>query len=259
VAVVAATLAMAVGTSRTARAGSSLEPYVTVSADGRYDDYIPGGGEGFIARIAPGAGGRIHTTRLVLRVDWRSAYDRYERTQVEVPDSWNHHGKLALDYALSRRWRLRVTGQADYARDPREIDRIGVVTPPGVRIFDTTNDARATWNATRKLSVEGGYGFRYTSFGDEPTPMGPIAIPGGSEHDLTLRGLFHVERAGSAIAGYRGQIFVIGSGAQTHSPTVGYTRHLTELLTAEVEGGPMLYVQGAGGTLAPTMPGALDV
>jgi hypothetical protein len=125
-----------------------------------------------------------------------------------------------------------------------------------VRIFDTMNDARVTWSATRKLTLEGGYGFRFTSFGDEPTAMGPVPIPGGSEHDLTLRGLFHVEHAGSAIAGYRGQIFVIGSGAQTHSPTVGYTRRLTELVTTEVEGGPMLYVQGAGGTAASTMPGA---
>src|SRR5262249_49099450 len=44
-----------------ARAQSSLEPWLELSADGRWDDYIPGGGEGYVARLAPGAGIRLHT------------------------------------------------------------------------------------------------------------------------------------------------------------------------------------------------------
>src|SRR4051812_15599761 len=81
-----------------ASAQVSIEPFAELSADGRYDNYIPGGGEGFVARLAPQVGGRVHSKRLVLRLDAIGAYDRYEATVRPVDSSWNLHTLLLADY-----------------------------------------------------------------------------------------------------------------------------------------------------------------
>src|SRR5215471_17989416 len=91
-------LALCVAPLGIARAQSSVEPWLELSADGRWDDYIPGGGQGYVARLAPGAGVRYHTPRLVLRLEGYAAYDRYEATQTQVPDSWNAHAIGQFDY-----------------------------------------------------------------------------------------------------------------------------------------------------------------
>jgi hypothetical protein len=234
---------------RAAVAAPSLEPYVALSADGRYDDYIPGGREGFVMRIAPAAGGRVHTHRLVLRVDATLAYDRYEDTVVPVADSWNAHANANADIALTRRWQLVLQERFTDARDPREIDRIAVVSPPGVEVLDNSAAATVSVRATHRLTLAAEYDYRYTHFGDAPTATGPVALPGSQEHDLSATAELRWHPRDHVRLGYQEQRFVIGSGAETHSPSVGYGRVLIPHLRVELDAGPLWY---SGPTLTPT-------
>src|SRR5262249_2402661 len=145
--------------------------------------------EGFVTRIAPALGGRVHTERLVLRLDAQLAYDRYEGTEHAVPDSWNVHAALSGTYRVTRRLSLSASDQFADAHDPLEIDRVGIVTPPGVQIIDNTTEARASYAATRALTVEGLYTFHTTEFGDVPGGPGaaPAAPPSGDVHELSAR------------------------------------------------------------------------
>src|SRR5262245_33234256 len=89
-----------------ARAQSSIEPWLELSADGHFDDYLPGGGEGFVARFAPGAGLRVHTPRLSLRLEGSAAYDRYEGGRTTLPDSWNGLALLRTSWRATHRLTL---------------------------------------------------------------------------------------------------------------------------------------------------------
>jgi hypothetical protein len=234
--------------ARRARAEVSTEPYLSLSADGHYDDYIPGGGQGLVTRLAPAAGGRLHTHRLLVRVDGIFAYDRYQDTFKPVPDTWNVMARAQLDYAATRRLQLSASDRFTDARDPREIDRIAVVTPPGVSIVDNSADARASYALSRSVSLEGSYGYHFTRFGDLPGPMGqPVPVPGGDEHDFGAVVATRLDPLDILRAGYRGQYFALGAGAQTHAPSLGWWRRLTHTLIFDGEGGPLFFVDGAAG------------
>ena len=230
-------LALCVVAGGLARAQSSVEPWLELSADGRWDDYIPGGGQGYVARLAPGAGVRLHTPRLSLRMEGYAAYDRYEDTQAPVPASWNAHAILKGDYRATRRLTLHVDDTFTDARDPREIDRIGVVTPPGVQIVDNVVGAKMDYAASRLVTLDGGYSFRFTRFGD----VDGMPTPGGDEHDVTGGASMKITPDDTMRLGWRTQWFVVGDGAEAHTPTLGFWHKLNRIVWAQAEGGPMLF------------------
>src|SRR5262249_18404456 len=47
---------------------------------------------------------------------------------------------------------------------------------------------------------------------------------------------------------YRAQYFLVGPGAQTHSPTLGYERKLARWLRAEAFAGPLVFIDGTPGS-----------
>src|SRR5262249_46893950 len=184
-----------------ARAQSSVEPWLSLSADGRWDDYLPNASQGYVARVAPGAGVRLHTPRMVLRIEGLAAYDRYEPTSgtTDVPNSWNAHALARIDYRATRRLTLHAADAFADARDPHEIDRIGVVAPPGGLIVDTIADARAEYAASRLVTLDGGYAYRFTRFGD----TAGMPTPGGDEHDVAGGAALRITPNDIARAGWR--------------------------------------------------------
>jgi hypothetical protein len=239
-------LAVCVALGGSAKGQSSIEPWLALSADGHFDDYLPGGGEGFVARVAPGAGVRLHTPRLSLRLEGSAAYDRYEGTHLSVPDSWNVLFRARMDYRATRRLTLHVSDTFTDARDPREIDRVGVVTPPGVDIIDNIADATVEYAVFHAVALDAGYVFRVTRFGD----VGGIPTPGGDEHDLAGGTSFKLTAQDTLRAGWRTQWFVIGQTAKAHTPSLSLAHKLSRITTVTVEGGPIVYDSPGSGLAA---------
>jgi len=161
-----------------------------------------------------------------------------------VPDSWNGHALGNVDYRATRRLTLHASDAFADVRDPREIDRLGVVTPPGVQIIDNLAGAKAEYAATRLVTLDSGYAFRYTRFGD----VAGMPTPGGDEHDVTGGASLKFTPNDIARAGWRTQFFVVGDGAQTNTPTLGLWHKINRIVWAQAEGGPMFFDSPATGS-----------
>src|SRR5262249_29712231 len=158
-------------------------------------------------------------------------------------DSWNAHALGNVDYRATRRLTLHAGDAFADVRDPREIDRLGVVTPPGVQIIDNLADAKAEYAASRLVTLDGGYAFRFTRFSD----VAGMPTPGGDEHNVTGGASLKIPPNDIARAGWRTQWFVVGDGAQAHTPTLGIWHKLNRIAWAQAEGGPMIFDSPATG------------